>query len=101
MTKLHLALSIINRLRLEKDPPFLRYCALLTLAESGKPMRLGKIYQRFGMETSPSGTLPAAVRAGLVSEMIIKGHTHYQITPAGEELVRDILTPSADIPANP
>jgi hypothetical protein len=98
MTKLHLALSIINRLRIEKDPPLLRYCALLTLAEANKPMRLGKIYQRFGMDTSPSGTLPAAVRAGLVSEITIEGHIHYQITPAGQDLVRDLLTP--DIPAN-
>lgn len=100
MTKLALAIHLINRFRIEKNPPYLRYACLLALAESPEPMEPLHIFRRFNMEFTSKGTLPSAARAGLIEELTIKGKPHYRLTSAGQDLVRELLTPSADIPAN-
>lgn len=96
MTKLAFALALINRLRLEKDPPTARYCCLLALAEnSRRRMSAQQIFHRLNMKTQLAGTLDCAVRQGLIDELPAKpdgaSPKLYVITAKGEALVAEIL----------
>ena len=103
MTKLAFSLKLLNRIRTEKNPPLLRYCCLLALAETpDKAIPQSEIFRRFGGPTT-NGTLPSAVRAGLVQEFPGRNGqtTRYKLTPAGCQLVQDLLChPTSATPAS-
>ncbi len=94
MNKLTFALALLNRIRTEKNPPLARYCCLLTLAENpGQRMTAHEVFRRFGIPEALFGTLDNAVRQELVTETRENGRNYYCITPKGEEIARQLLSP--------
>jgi hypothetical protein len=94
MTKLSFALALLNKIRAEKDPPLIRYCTILALAESpGRSMTPKQIFRRFGHKQVMCGSLPCTARLGLMTESTKDGQTYYSLTPEGEALAKQLLSP--------
>jgi hypothetical protein len=96
MNKLEYCLQIVNSIRREKNPPLGRYCLLLALANSDKPLTSHQVALALGDNTYGSGTLSRAVDHGLINEHSPangRGKT-YSLTPLGIKEVRMIACPT-------
>lgn len=97
MTRLELAISVLNLVRSESDPPVGRYCVILAVAHQ-PGISLKDLTAAIGSTHPPSGIVDCMIRKDLVASRR-EGNTRYlTLTGKGEEEAARLLKGKPFVP---